>query len=192
MIYFTEQATGAAQRETAEKLLLLGLKNEYGISKLPRIERMPQGKPYFPEYPEIRFNYSHSRHGILCGISDVEIGVDIERRIAADECLAGHICHENERKLLEKARDDEERERLMTRFWTAKESYLKCTGLGIRVKLTGLDFSGCIAGGVFQGTWELSFQDREDCGMAVCVKKKEPGRKVGFLLHTVSSDMLKF
>lgn len=168
MIYYTEQAAGATQRETAQKLLLWGLRTEYGIKKLPQIERKQQGKPYFPEYPEIRFNYSHSKGRIVCGIAETEIGVDIERRIKANERLVRQICHERERKLFETAQGEQEQEWLLTRFWTAKESYLKCIGTGLRVALTSLDFSACIEGGRFRDVYEISFCERGEYGIAVC------------------------
>ena len=46
---------------------------------LPRIERDKKGKPYFPGYPGIQFNISHTHGAVLVGISSGgAIGVDID------------------------------------------------------------------------------------------------------------------
>lgn len=170
MIYYTKSEEHLAQHDTARRLLLWGLCAEYGMRTLPDTVCTQQGKPYFPDYPEIRFNYSHCRKGILCGISDVEIGVDIERMIPFQERLARYICHPAEWDILQR-KQDKEREGLLTRIWTAKESYLKCVGTGIRVKLDGLDLSGCIGGGLFQGKYWFRFLQGEDYCAAVCEKR---------------------
>ena len=69
------------QSLVAKKLLLFGLSMEYGKKQLPEIACRPQGKPFFKDCPEIKFNYSHSTCGLLCGISTSEIGVDMEGKI---------------------------------------------------------------------------------------------------------------
>ena len=185
MIYLMEQDGSLSQGETARKLLLLGLKQEYGMEKLPEMARMEYGKPYFPEFPEIRFNYSHSKKGILCGISGAEIGVDIEKIIPVKGNFVRRVCHEKEQELLQAAADEESRERLLTRMWTAKESYLKCTGTGIRVNLNSLDFSACIQGGIFRGEYRISFLEEQNYVAAVCEQEAETAppllwRKVSF------------
>ena len=181
MIYLLEQIAeeklsgrekSRAQSEAARGLLLFGLFKEYGLCELPKVERSEQGKPYFPEYPQIKFNYSHCGAGILCGISKHEIGVDVERRIPFNERLVKYICHENEKQLFIDTESLALKERLLTRFWTAKESYLKCTGPGIRIRMDELDFSKCRDGGIFQEEYQMYFEEGQDCGIAVCEKMK--------------------
>lgn len=199
MIYLLEQDGSLEQRKTAQRLLLYGLQKEYRMQTLPHMEPSAQGKPYFPEYPEIRFNYSHSRQGILCGLWDTEIGVDIERLIPWREKLVRRICHERERALLRKTAEEAACERLLTRIWTAKESYLKCVGTGIRVDLCTLDFSDCILG--WQGehicekviskeTYCMAFSDGPDYGTAICVKSLGKSRDAAFLLQKVEAEAL--
>lgn len=172
MIYRMKQSGEVTQHSAAEKLLLFGLRAEYGMEALPEIRRSEYGKPYFPDHPEIWFNYSHSRCGILCGISNRQIGVDIERTLPLRESLARYICHEREWKLFE-AEDGQERRRLiLTHIWTAKESYLKCTGVGLRVKLKELDFSEILEGGVFLEEYALWFEDGDGYTSAVCEKTR--------------------
>lgn len=69
------------QSNMAKRVLLYGIRKEYSLKELPAIGKGIYGKPYFPEYPEICFNYSHADAGILCGIAETPLGVDIERLI---------------------------------------------------------------------------------------------------------------
>ena len=58
------------QSNMAKRVLLYGIRKEYSLKELPAIGKGIYGKPYFPEYPEICFNYSHADAGILCGIAE--------------------------------------------------------------------------------------------------------------------------
>ena len=65
------------QSDEAEQLL----DTVYGLiysSKMPKIKKTPNGKPYFPDRLDIHFSLSHSKTHILCGLSSTPIGVDIE------------------------------------------------------------------------------------------------------------------
>ena len=95
MIYFCrktieKQEKHTKQTENARELLLAGLRLEYGIERLPVIAASELGKPYFPEMPQIFFNYSHCREGILCGISSTPNGVDM-CGITKDRWLSGCV-----------------------------------------------------------------------------------------------------
>lgn len=175
------------QSLAAKKLLLFGLSMEYGKKQLPEIACRPQGKPFFKDCPEIKFNYSHSTCGLLCGISTSEIGVDMEGKITTKERLVRRICHENEKKLLAGVKKDLERDWLLTRIWTAKESYLKCIGTGIRLPLDSLDFSGCIDGGLFQERYRMYFSNGTDYVIAVC-RESEPSRTQNILVKKLSGQ----
>lgn len=140
MIYLSEKTEQYTQNELAIMLLKYGLFHEYGITGDLLLEREEKGKPYLREYPSIYFNYSHSKHEVLCGIDTAPVGVDIEGVITYKERLARRICHPNELQILEEAAD---KNIALTRIWTTKESYLKYTGEGIRSDLRLLDFSMC-------------------------------------------------
>ena len=60
-------------------LLCMALWKREGWRKLPEIARASSGKPYFPEYPGIHFNLSHTKGAVLAGVADEPLGVDIER-----------------------------------------------------------------------------------------------------------------
>ena len=69
------------QREPlcAYLILCLALRQKYGWKSIPEVALGRLGKPYFPEHPEVHFNISHSSGAVLVGVTDQEIGVDIER-----------------------------------------------------------------------------------------------------------------
>ena len=69
------------QREPlcAYLILCLALRQKCGWKSLPEVALSQMGKPYFPGHPNIHFNISHSSGAVLVGISDQELGVDIER-----------------------------------------------------------------------------------------------------------------
>ena len=71
MIYWRSMPEGcgkAEQTTCARQLLAEALKREYRIQVLPRIERTENGKPYFADYPEIHFNYSHCKNAVVCAV----------------------------------------------------------------------------------------------------------------------------
>lgn len=170
MIYFVEDSNKYAQRQLAHMLLVYGLYREYGIAGEILVKRREKGKPYLAEHPDICFNYSHSRQGVLCGIDEHEIGVDIEGVISYREALAKKISHPNEWDMLLAA---EEKEQLLTRIWIAKESYLKFTGDGIRGELRQLDFSVCQADLFMAAGCLFQLKCNEQFGMAVCGGREE-------------------
>ncbi|WP_423237249.1 4'-phosphopantetheinyl transferase family protein [Clostridium putrefaciens] len=43
-----------------------------------KLNKNQYGKPYSGEYPQFKFNISHSGDYVLCSIDDKPIGVDIE------------------------------------------------------------------------------------------------------------------
>lgn len=161
------------QSNMAKRVLLYGIRKEYSLKELPAIGKGIYGKPYFPEYPEICFNYSHADAGILCGIAETPLGVDIERLIHPTERLIRAVCHENEKKMLLAIEDPAVQIRYFSKIWTAKESYLKCIGTGIRQKLSNLDLSEVLDGKTYEEVYHFFFLDGEDFQAAVCLKTKK-------------------
>lgn len=73
--------TEEKQREIlcAYLILCMALRSHFQWKQLPEIALSDRGKPYFPEYPDVHFNISHTSGAVLVGISDQPIGVDIEK-----------------------------------------------------------------------------------------------------------------
>ena len=94
-----------------------------------RILRTPQGKPYFPEAPELHFSVSHSGAYWACAFSDAPVGLDIQmHQHNSYERLANRFFHPEEAAYLAAKAFSPE---AFFRIWTAKESYLKRTGEGL-------------------------------------------------------------
>ena len=60
-------------------MLCMALRYRYQWKELPEIALTDKGKPYFPQYPNVHFNISHTGGAVLVGVSDKPIGVDIEK-----------------------------------------------------------------------------------------------------------------
>lgn len=179
MIYFCRKQVDdlglkhEGQTEAAKKLLLAGLRLEYGMEELPQIEADRMGKPYFTEIPQLFFNYSHCREGILCGISRAPVGVDIEMVRSFRESLVKKICHPEELSVLEKQPD---KNFALTRIWVAKEAYLKYTGTGIRSSLKMLDMSSVLKRDImYQGESVLRLWNLGKICMCVCSEERNLG-----------------
>lgn len=63
----------------AYMILRLALWEQYQWKELPAIGLTAQGKPCFPDHPEVHFNISHTSGAVLVGLSNQPIGVDIEK-----------------------------------------------------------------------------------------------------------------
>ena len=92
-------------------------------------------KPYFKNAPEIHFNISHSETMAAAAFSDGKIGIDIEKIKDADLKIAKRFFAEEEYKYLGRFTDKEKQNREFYRLWTLKESFMKVTGLGLKLPL---------------------------------------------------------
>lgn len=190
MIYYyriQEELRPASRREEtalAQKVLSAALFQECGINRLPEIKREPGGKPYFPDYPGIRFNYSHCKDEILCGLSSLPVGVDVEGSRTLREGLARHICHPAEMELLNKTED---REELLLSLWVAKEAYVKFLGKGLRCSLQELDMS-CAAKNGQQQTGKAFLRLWKEKGIYRCACT--PDKKQLFLTELKNIEFM--
>ncbi len=96
------------------------------------------GKPYVSEYPDFHFSISHSGDYVVCAFADTEIGCDIqEERTGNDyERIASRYYTDSENMILNSIKNADQKMHTFYRIWSAKEAYMKFTGLGIREGLT--------------------------------------------------------
>ena len=102
---------------------------QFGINKY--------GKPYLTNYPDFYYNISHTRNAIIVGISNKEIGVDVERIKAFDSKIAERFFSVNEINYIRSISSNQD-----VRFyeiWTKKEAYTKWIGKGLSVSLKSFD-----------------------------------------------------
>jgi len=91
----------------------------------------------------VRFNLSHSKGMILCGIArDFDIGVDVEDRQrstrAALNRLSSYFSAEEIAEL--NALPPEHQKQRFFDYWTLKESYIKARGMGLATPLRKFSF----------------------------------------------------
>lgn len=111
---------------------LLCKKLNVGRSKLKFIKNT-YGKPYL-ENSNIYFNNSHSGDFIMSGISDCELGVDVEKIKKIDIDVAKRFFNKHEYSIIKKGNSDEQKNKFFD-FWTLKESFIKADGRGMSIPL---------------------------------------------------------
>ncbi|MDO4834260.1 MAG: 4'-phosphopantetheinyl transferase superfamily protein [Bacillota bacterium] len=145
------------------------------------------GKPDFDQHRlrstglgEMHFSLSHSGHRVMCGISQVQIGCDVEIVKKRDMKIAGRFFAEAEYADIMAQNDDRIRLERFFRYWTIKESFIKCDGRGLSMPLSSfrivMDEDGSIELDTGEKKGEYSFfsPDIEDgYSYACCVKQTD-------------------
>lgn len=176
MLYMTsfQQGTGKKherEHEAGRRLLAFAVREEYGLEALPAIDRGDYGKPFFPDYPGIHFNISHSGSHAVCVLGEARLGVDIEEPRAVRASMWRRVLTEREQDWLSGRSDKEES---FLRLWTLKEAYAKAVGKGLGLNFTAMEFSLSISGGQTEITCSREgsfFQKRLENGavLSLCV-----------------------
>ena len=150
---------------------------EYGLPGLPELERQAGGKPFFPHWPDLHFNLSHSGDLALCGVGAAHLGVDIEVIRPRRAGLARYICSPEEYAWYEELGGDWES---LYTIWTLKEARVKCTGEGLRqrpetiaVPRLGPGQTGELEGLIFR-----SYAGNGWRGAVCCVPPEEPPERI--------------
>lgn len=101
------------------------------------LENAPNGKPYLTGC-DLCVSISHSGNGVVCAISDREIGIDIEYIKPVKDGLIEYVCTKQELEYIYSDFKDIEKDitdvSVMQKFyavWTAKEAYFKKCGSNI-------------------------------------------------------------
>lgn len=104
-------------------LLRLALREACGWQDLPEIRLTSLGKPWFPEFPEVHFNLSHTGGAVLAALSDRPVGVDIERIRPVGRRVMGRI-------------PEADSERAFFESWVRREALAKRSGAGVATMLS--------------------------------------------------------
>lgn len=121
-------------------LLDRGLR-EYGLREAKvRIAQGENGKPYLPDYPEIHYNLSHSGNMVLAVFAREETGCDIEKIQTVNLKLAKRFFCPREYAYISDLKG-ERQNYAFCRLWTLKESFLKVTGMGMKLPLDSFEFT---------------------------------------------------
>ena len=110
-------------------LLKQGLSSTFGITDNPEFLYIGHDKPVLKDCPDIHFNLSHCKRGVLCVIDRQDIGCDIEEIMQQlDMDLCRHCFSESEFTDIFSSPSPCTQ---FTVWWTRKEAYLKLTGMGL-------------------------------------------------------------
>ena len=111
-------------------MLLKKALEDIGITEY-EIELGENEKPYLRDRRDVFFNISHSGDMVILGISDREIGVDIEQNKEFKDSLINYVFSGTDFDVVKElfATDS-----TYTRLWTTKESIMKHSGKGISIE----------------------------------------------------------
>jgi len=109
----------SAESAAAWSLLLFALRRERGLDALPAIALDASGKPYFPTVSDICFSLSHTRGYVLCALSSVPVGADVQVVSDRDARFASRLMSERERA-----------EFSLHELWCLREAVYKLCGRG--------------------------------------------------------------
>lgn len=117
-------------------LLKQGLYQGYGIKENPTFDYINNNKPVLKEFPDIHFNLSHCKKGILCVIDDQPVGCDIEAIPTKLNMSLCKYCHHEQEvaHILESTQPT----MAFTELWTRKEAFVKLIGTGLNDNLQQL------------------------------------------------------
>ena len=124
-VYGAKNLTG---RGGAYALLALAVREEWGISPPPPLERLPGGKPAFIGWPEHEFNLSHSGPLALCALNGQPVGADIQMVKGWRPGLPARVCAPAELEWLEGREPG-----AFAAVWAMKEARVKQSGQGLRL-----------------------------------------------------------
>ena len=121
---------GRVQCAAAFILLKNGLKEDFGINEEIEFDYVVNEKPVLRHHPDIHFNLSHCKKGVLCVIDGTRpVGCDIETvERGVSDSLLNYCCNAQEINTIENSAYPNAE---FIRLWTIKEAVLKWSGEGI-------------------------------------------------------------
>lgn len=97
------------------------------------------GKPSLADQEGIYFNISHSGNWVLCGVSVVPIGVDVEGGDLEVMSIAKRFFTREEYAYIQSQKPSDQKD-IFYKLWTLKESYVKCIGKGLQIPIDSFGF----------------------------------------------------
>lgn len=196
-VYYKITESGLSHREqhiVASEMLDFLLKNIEGKDYCLKVDKTPKGKPFLTN-SEAKFSLSHANGCVVCAVASKkplnisknvgeyirvteipvdadDVGCDVEPfnnklNFRSDIRISKRFFTESEKQQMI---SDTDPEREFIRIWTAKESFVKCTGEGIggikKADITDLPDNFYIY------KFEISPEERE-YSVSVCIQKNK-------------------
>ncbi len=108
--------TDSGNRRDAWRLLEYAFRARFA-APLPEVRKTARGKPYFPDFPNVRFSLSHTPGRSMVCIANAPCGCDIQALRPVGESLIRRVCAEAELAEFD-----------FFELWCLKESFIKLTG----------------------------------------------------------------
>ncbi|AIS52126.1 4'-phosphopantetheinyl transferase Sfp [Thermoanaerobacter kivui] len=122
-------------------LLQFVLQNKKKIFLCPlQFIRNDWGKPSIAGLEGVHFNISHSYDCVVCGISLLPIGIDVEKVREINTNIANRFFSTEEIEYVNMKNGNERLERFF-QIWTRKESYVKAVGKGLMIPLNSFNIT---------------------------------------------------
>lgn len=130
------RSPAARRLSLAAGLLLQQALGDAGVAPEDMLfDEGPYGKPFLPRRPDVQFSLSHSAASVMCVTADRPVGCDIQLISPRGLRIAERRFTEEERQSIFAEPSESARQATFCRIWTLKESFLKCTGLGLAMPL---------------------------------------------------------
>ena len=132
-------------------------------------------KPYLNNR-DIFFNISHSKNFVLIGISDCEIGVDIESLIPKER--ANRLVKRFNKKIIDEYNECLNKSEYFTKKWVLIEAYSKLLGTGLNAKL----FKSFVMN---DDGFIISFYDNKSAQLFYCAVINQTKEKMKVIFNTI-------
>jgi len=125
-VYLTRTASPQKMSHGLLDAALRRWAGECGVAEDLSVVRPQYQKPYLAKLRDVDVSVSRSGTYWACAISAQKIGLDLQQEnFAGTERITRRFLHPNERSFLEAYPEE------FFKVWTAKESYVKLTGVGV-------------------------------------------------------------
>lgn len=167
-----------------------GLLLEYGLrlygytQRQISMERNEAGKYRILGIEGLCFNLSHSGDYVAAVFDESEVGIDIERQREAKLQVARRFFTEEEYRDIRQQNSRELQEKMFTRIWTRKESYVKAIGLGLKKDLRSFDTRSDELkemGGDFPKYYFRTYEGKDSYTISVCAKTQNFPDKIEYI-----------
>lgn len=131
-------ASDAAEQHRLAHQLLEQVLQEQEVIPPYALQKGEHGKPFLVCHPNVQINLSHCKEAVLCGVSNMPLGVDVEASRPFRERVMRRVLTEAEQQTVMRAAEPT---LPFLQFWTLKESFVKALGIGISYPMRQISFS---------------------------------------------------
>lgn len=178
----------------AELLIQKAVMEKTGLKNVA-IGRTKYGKPYIKDVENFYFNISHSGNYVVIGVSEKEIGIDIEKKGRVDYRIAERFFSKKEVQAIFSCSGEQEKIDTFYQIWTLKESYVKVLGKGLRIPLSSFEFDISDEIKVIDSKQRVFFHFYhrfiQDYSLAVCHAEKDVNHNIRFIHENRMYDDMK-